>query len=547
MTGIVKSVLCDATPSWNGYNYQGKVGLYVCLMNILKEARAGVDLPAFDAFLDEHHIEYEWIEDFAIKKNGNYLSLHQVKHKSENKFNDHLEAILTILYRNNCVLSDTDIFKYFKFKSKKKGDAAAEKVRIKTEITSHKLVDDNGLLDRNWTVNVQSVDVKYRNNIIKCFNDFEMLSQKAFRTSITYFHTASEVEPPSTDISKITSIPRHLVPSLAQPKSLSCQQIFLSFDKPTAYDLALSDDALTLELDSQIGELLELFHPGITFLEEDKQLYKAALCALIDQNLVIRHQHIRDKRDNHLPYLQRVKPSIFFNKIVQELKRTYRVQDDAYWNLICRENFEKAYKEQLEGLYENIKHSASDEDVDEYHQYIARLESVRINVIDNYFPNDCVSFLQQIYPHERPSINVREFYEAISEPKKIQSVFLDFIQEVSKPSGKLTLECKNNTLEFQPSCIDFNYTKERRKDREVDIVRKGLADNYGSQSFIHSNVDYIVVNSTDAQDVIPAGIEKITEVESYDKNLPMKKSDNITLQKEVSFMDSRKALGEING
>jgi hypothetical protein len=75
-----------------------------------------------------------------------------------------------------------------------------------------------------------------------------------------------------------------------------------------------------------------------------------------------------------------------------------------------------------------------------------------------------------------------------------------------------------------------------------------LADNYGNQSFILSNVDYIVVNSTDAEDVIPAGIEKITQVESYEHtNSNLKSSDKITQQKEVSFMDSRKALGEING
>jgi hypothetical protein len=232
---------------------------------------------------------------------------------------------------------------------------------------------------------------------------------------------------------------------------------------------------------------------------------------------------------------------------VNELKKTFREQNDDYWNLICRENFEKAYKEQLEELYEDIKLSTSDQNIEKYHEYITRLEFVRINIIDNYFPNDCVNFLRQIYPHTTRGINDREYYGAISEPQKIKSVFLDFIQEVSKPSGKLTLDCKNNTFEFQPSCIDFNFTNERRKNREIDIVRKGLADNYGNQSFVHSNVDYIVVNSTDAQGVIPAGIEKITEVESYEQNLPIKTSDNITQQKEVSFMDSRKALGEING
>ncbi|TMP71913.1 hypothetical protein CWB76_04290 [Pseudoalteromonas sp. S1609] len=544
-----KSILHDATPSWNGYNYQGKVGLYVCLVNILKEARAGVDLPAFNAFLDEHHIEYEWIEDFAIKKNDNYLSLHQVKHKGENKFEDHVEAIATILYRKNGVLSDTDIFKYFKFKSKKKGDTAAEQAKLKAEITVHKLVDDIGLLDSNWKTNVQSVDIKYRENIIKCFNDFESLSQKAFRTSITYFHTADKVDQPSENITQIAGIPELLVASLAQPKSLSCQLIYLSFDNSPVYDLALSDDELNAQLERQIKALLEIFHPGISeFSPEDIRLYKTALCALIDQNLVIRHQHIRDKLDKDISYLQRTKPSIYFKEIVQELKNTYRVQNDAYWNLVCRENFEKAYKEQLDELYEDIKHSTSDEDIEDYHQYIARLESVRINIIDSYFPNECVSFLRKIYPHTTRSINIREFYEAISEPQKIKSVFLDFIQEVKKPSGKLTLACKNDIFEFQPSCIDFNFTRARRKDRAIDTVRKGLADNYGNQSFILSNVDYIVVNSTDAEDVIPAGIEKITQVESYEHtNSNLKNSDKITQQKEVSFMDSRKALGEING
>jgi hypothetical protein len=172
MADTVKSVLCDATPSWNGYNYQGKVGLYVCLANILKEAQTGVDVPTFDVFLSDHHLEYEWIEDFAIKQNDTYLSLHQVKHKADNQFKDHIDAISTILYRKNGVLSDTDIFKYFKLRSKVKGDSALLKAAIKSEIANHKLIDRNGLLDSNWKVYVQAVDIKYRGDIINCFRDF---------------------------------------------------------------------------------------------------------------------------------------------------------------------------------------------------------------------------------------------------------------------------------------------------------------------------------------------------------------------------------------
>tara|TARA_R110001583_G_scaffold112917_6_gene263179 strand:- start:68472 stop:69041 length:570 start_codon:yes stop_codon:yes gene_type:complete len=172
MANKVKSVLHDATPSWNGYNYQGKVGLYVCLVNVLNEARKGGDSSTFDTFLDEHHIEYEWIEDFAIKQNDTYLTLHQVKHKADNQFKDHIDAISTILYRKNSVLSDTDIFKYFQLRSKVKGASALLKAAIKSEITNHKLIDGNGLLDSNWRVNVQAVDIKYRDNITNCFSDF---------------------------------------------------------------------------------------------------------------------------------------------------------------------------------------------------------------------------------------------------------------------------------------------------------------------------------------------------------------------------------------
>lgn len=548
MTGIVKSVLHDATPSWNGYNYQGKVGLYVCLANILREAQDGINLPAFDVFLDQHHIEYEWIEDFSIKKNDDYLSLHQVKHKAKNKFSDHVEAIATILYRKNNVLSDTDIFKYFKFNSKKEGDTAKSKTKIKSEIATHKLVNNNGVPSSNWKLQVLSVDIEYRKNLTKCFYDFELLSQKAFATSITYFHTADQVNHPTDDICNINGIPSHFVQTLTHPRSLSCKQIFLSFDNPTTYKLALSDDDLNIELEQHIGELLKLLHDGETYSEADVKLYKTALCTLISQNLVKRHQHITDKSDQHLSYLQRIKPSITFQEIVSELKNSYRVQDVRYWNLVCRENFETAYQEQLNELYNNIRESVSNDDVDEYRQYVIRLESVRINIIEQYFPDDCINFLRQIYPHKTLISNDRQFYEAISEPQKIKSVFLDFIQQIKKSSGKLTLNCPNNFSIYQPSCININLTDERRRKIEIETIKKGLADNNGNQRFVHKNVDYIVVDSTDTNDVISTGLEKITEVDAYDSlSSTAKKSDKFTEEKEVFLMNRVRALREING
>lgn len=373
-----------------------------------------------------------------------------------------------------------------------------------------------------------------------------MLLKRAFRSSKTYFHTAEEVTAPTDDICKTQGIPSYLVDDLTQSKSLAEKGIFLSYDNPLTYDLALSDDALNTEIERQIGVLLELFHPETHFGEADHKLYKTALCALVDQNIVTRHQHIRDKRDNDVLYLQRTKPTLSFKSIVNELKENYRVQNEFYWNLICRENFEKAYKEQLDECYLLLENSCID--IEAYDQTITRLETLRINVIEPYFPNDCVSFLRQIYPHEALGARQHQFYAAISEPQKIKSVFLDFIQKVAKPVDKLTLECKDNILQYQPSCISFNETDPNRKFIEVHTVKVGLATNHNKKSSIHKNVDFIVVNSTDANEVIPAGIEKITEVESYKASPTVaKETDKYTNEKQVSFIDSRRAIGEING
>jgi len=46
-----KNIAHDATPSWSGFNYQGKVGLYVALDYIIRHCD--------DSDFDNYSIEYE--------------------------------------------------------------------------------------------------------------------------------------------------------------------------------------------------------------------------------------------------------------------------------------------------------------------------------------------------------------------------------------------------------------------------------------------------------------------------------------------------------
>lgn len=82
----------DATPSWSGYNYQGKVALYVVLDKICKLYEQGRM-----SEISNYSLELEWLEDFSIinKNQGNsiYESIHQVKALDTTQINDYGEAI----------------------------------------------------------------------------------------------------------------------------------------------------------------------------------------------------------------------------------------------------------------------------------------------------------------------------------------------------------------------------------------------------------------------------------------------------------------------
>ncbi len=83
---------CDATPSWSGYNYQGKVALYVVLDKICELYSVGKR-----AEISDFDLELEWIEDFSIiHKSGDrnvYKSIHQVKALDTTVIKDYGEAI----------------------------------------------------------------------------------------------------------------------------------------------------------------------------------------------------------------------------------------------------------------------------------------------------------------------------------------------------------------------------------------------------------------------------------------------------------------------
>ena len=62
----------NAITSWEDYEYQGHIALYYTLKNVFELLQNGKSISGYD-------LQIEGEEDFSIRKDKKYVSLHQVK------------------------------------------------------------------------------------------------------------------------------------------------------------------------------------------------------------------------------------------------------------------------------------------------------------------------------------------------------------------------------------------------------------------------------------------------------------------------------------
>jgi tetratricopeptide (TPR) repeat protein len=86
------NLFLDASPTWSGFNYQGKVALYTALTYINNSA---VDT-------SNYKLELEWLEDFAIKCDADYISVHQVKAYCDESLSKYSEAVFKLFEKIAC-------------------------------------------------------------------------------------------------------------------------------------------------------------------------------------------------------------------------------------------------------------------------------------------------------------------------------------------------------------------------------------------------------------------------------------------------------------
>ncbi|SUB63853.1 Uncharacterised protein [Plesiomonas shigelloides] len=102
----------DASPSWSGFNYQGKVALYYALKQI-NSMPVGSDFSNHSLMLEDN-------EDFEIRLDGSPVSFHQVKAYNSSSYSKYSDALLEIsleLYKKTNVIGRIHTWKSINFKA----------------------------------------------------------------------------------------------------------------------------------------------------------------------------------------------------------------------------------------------------------------------------------------------------------------------------------------------------------------------------------------------------------------------------------------------
>ncbi|HDY7924195.1 TPA: hypothetical protein RQK49_004201 [Vibrio vulnificus] len=527
-----KSPLFDATATWNGFSYQGKVGLYVCLKLILDSLNRNEDI---DEFCSQYSIEFEWLEDFSILKNNQYKSHHQVKHYNDGKFSSYIDAFVTILSRQQGRISENDLIQYISYYAHASIKGIDKKEYVENLI--RKLIDDNIVNEQRCiTSNKVSKLNGYHDDVVTAvnyyLNDFESIKSQ-FLDGYIYVHTSKAITIPEKDLCKYEKIKKSKVCLNESSKiTLKNHNILCSFDSNSAYDLALDDEALTKKLMCLSESILKhLINPPINISDDIVTIYLAAIKNEI--NKYIEHRHEDLKRDKKVRLSEKVKRKLSFTEILRCLRMEIIDESkDYYWELICRENFENAFQKQIDSLDE--------EDFVERNNLNRHYKTT----YDKYIKQGKLGFLlKALKPHLSicdKSSKSNYYQQHIANENDISISFLSFLENLHVEHDDCLLFPKNGK-HFRASTISVSNSNPRNAKQAIEILKIDFRN-----KFIHldKNTDFIVIDSPNNVE-FSSYLEKFVEVPNVlDYEVPGKPP--IASPKDITFIHYGLAQEKLN-
>ncbi|HCG7184536.1 TPA: hypothetical protein NJ331_004419 [Vibrio parahaemolyticus] len=526
-----KSPLFDATATWNGFSYQGKVGLYVCLKLINDALLRNEDI---DEFCEQYSIEFEWLEDFSILKNDQYISHHQVKHYNDDKFSSYIDAIVTILARQQGRISENDLFKYISYYAQGSTKEFNKKGYIEKLVS--RLIEENVVDQHRFIIanNLSNLD-GYNDDVVTAVNNYldDFITIKdQYLNGCVYVHTSKKIITPNKDLSAYKDIKKSKV-SLehGSKRTLKSQNIICSFDSNSDYELAFDDAELTKKLIFFAESILQHHKSTHSLTPEILTIYVASIKDRIDKYVEQRHEDLR--RDETISLSEIVKRKLMFTEILTCL-RTELIDEsnDDYWELICRENFENAFQKQIDFLDE--------ENLVERRNLYRHYKTT----YDKYIKQGKLTLLlKALKPHLPVCNNASKsnyYHQHIASENDISIAYLSFLENLNIEHDDCFFFPKNGKY-YHASTISVNHSIPRHTKKAIETLKVDFKERY---IYLNKDTDFIVIDSPNNTE-FSGRLDKFVEVPNVlDYEVTEKK--HITSTKDLTFVHYELAQEKLN-
>jgi len=500
----------DATPTWSGFNYQGKVALYTLLKLI--------NSSDFDGAC-EWSLELEWLEDFSIKCNGNYCSIHQVKAYNTCNLNKYSEAIFKLTKK--VIDYDIDVAYLHTWKGIEGWEHERVRNYIKSEIDKYKDSIDNISLILNDTEKFEKSINKIRKNSKKLNKKEEVIRDLILENGIDINSSDTSI---CESLGQIISdkVENHI------DVYVSCVEDSDSFLE--LFSKIKTESCSIDEIETKLKDEIKIYCrlKGIDYQSTD-------LCYLYFLGYIDKHIHKR--------HLFGQVFSIAFKNLVDILN-----SDDL------RDTGEEYLAYELKNLFSDIfaRHCLDCQPYGE--EADNKCEACRVKtdveLINEFYSNNFAEFCRIISPniHAEP-LNMRNYHKLLP-PVGVRASFFEIIdkmeQKTKKHMNRFIFEADKNGEKqtILPSTIHLQSNKEGEKWTIArDIINTPsnsvLEALFEVNTIVSKDID--IVSLKDASNMVGSVPEQFRQEGGENS----KYNDRITKMGDISIISVNKGIEEL--
>jgi hypothetical protein len=257
----------DASATWSGFNYQGKIALYHSLKLIVEKLSNNQSLNNYEVVLENH-------EDFDINGPNGFESFHQVKAINKTAFSTYENALLAMLLQLDSTQNSTVIGYLHTWRPL--NWTGTESFNLKLKNIINKIIVD----DRDNPGNC---------NVSKAFGSVVNVNKK-----VKIIRQALAEDPRFN--SKASVIAR-----ANQIYNLTSQTAVFNRIHQYSYgtELACQLDQIDLKVKVKIDEILGLKHIPVSEIGTDKIF--CTLLGKLDRNIIDKHQQLNTAQLTPIP------------------------------------------------------------------------------------------------------------------------------------------------------------------------------------------------------------------------------------------------------